>query len=101
MVSQRGIKANPEKIRAVLEMQSPSNHQATAIAAIDRTRRHHKQMLAFLQNFEKGLHLGGRVWRSFPTVEELPFQPPNLEQDYWRRTALFIPSSFSKRSAQP
>jgi hypothetical protein len=69
MVSQRGIKANPEKIRAVLEMQSPSNHQATAIAAIDRTRRHpkqiylsiNKQMLAFLQNFEKGLHLGGRV----------------------------------------
>jgi nucleotidyltransferase/DNA polymerase involved in DNA repair len=63
MVSNRGIEANPEKIQAVLDVQSPKNmkqlQQLTGrIVALNQfISRSIRQVPSIFQNFEKGLHM--------------------------------------------
>jgi hypothetical protein len=77
MVSQRGIEANPDKIKAILEMQPPKNIKETQgltgrIAALNRfVSRSTDKCLPFFKVLEESFDMDGRVPTSIRRTQEV------------------------------
>ena len=85
MVSQRGIEANPEKVRAILEMSSPKTIKEVQsltgrVAAFNRfVSRAMDKCLPFFKTLKRAFCLDGWMRSSIPGTKALLKQPPTPE----------------------
>ena len=84
MVSQRGIEANPDKIKAILEMQPPKNTKEVQrltgrIAALNRfMSRSTDKYLPFFKTLKKAFEWTDECQRAFEELKKYLAEPPLL-----------------------
>uniref|UniRef100_A0A2N9EFP7 Uncharacterized protein n=1 Tax=Fagus sylvatica TaxID=28930 RepID=A0A2N9EFP7_FAGSY len=99
MVSQRGIEANPDKIKAVLEMTPPRTTKEVQsltgrVAALNRfVSRATDKCLPFFKTLRKAFVWTDECQKSFERAQEVPDVPTFAEPFPTRRSPLLVPSS--------
>ena len=104
MVSQRSIKVNPEKVRAIMEL-GPSR-TVKEVQSLNGKNRSLKQirlqsdgqMSAILPHSEKIVRVDGRVPEGIQGLKEIPFVPTTTQPIQARRRTLPLHSGFASSS---
>uniref|UniRef100_A0A2N9FYM4 RNA-directed DNA polymerase n=1 Tax=Fagus sylvatica TaxID=28930 RepID=A0A2N9FYM4_FAGSY len=107
MVSQRGIEANPDKIKAVLEMTPPRSTKEVQsltgrVAALNRfVSRATDKCLPFFKTLRKAFVWTDECQESFRRAQEVPDVPTIAEPFPTGRNPLLVPSSLPDSCIQP
>ena len=95
MVSHRGIKANPDKIRAILDMKPPQNVKEVQsltgwVAALNRfVSKVIDKCLPFFKIL-KGIWMDGRLSESLRRPENIPYICPTVKSIRVRRRVISV-----------